>query len=54
MHSEDNVPKALAGPLRGQSVLAGTGVPVLKKLPPRNSEELRGSWVTRGADITLP
>lgn len=48
MGSEDNVPKALLGQLRGQPVLAGTRVPVLKKRPPRNSEELQGRWVTRG------
>lgn len=48
MRAEDNVPKALAVPLRGQLI------PVLKNLPLRNSEGLQGRWVTRGADISLP
>lgn len=52
--TEGNLLRALAERARGQSILAGTRVPVLKKLPPVNSEEPQGRWVTGEPDITLP
>lgn len=56
MHSEDNVPKALDGPLRGQSVLAGTQGSCPEEIP---TKELRGTPgkvgdLGEGGDITLP
>lgn len=46
---ENNVPRALIGRARGQSVLAGARDPVLKKLPPRNSEERSEGGCDSGA-----